>query len=348
MFVFSSAVKRLTSVPLELVHKIFEDFQLSRILHIICAHDLPYLDFCVASHYTIGKILPQDRLEEVKAFFTLYLDLLNLHRHPGLQYPHIPALECDAVVFTQKGGTPADVIYHITSAILIKLTHYDTFREALQPHASELLPSLYHIDATDITSLRHFFDIMFNAEMTLNKQKSEQLKRLAQMVKEHPRSLKRISDKSQELRRNEQHVIDQLMNLSEKMLKPQILDKRFVAKRHFAAHNLFLVPYDRLLRGFIKVIHQAGESLDFARTKYTPYGPEEPEKKECGGHRQPQFINEHWRSEFKHIHDRIQPMDEEELEWVESFLKVCRYMSEMKETWKADMSVSEYWRIHFD
>jgi len=62
---------------------------------------------------------------------------------------------------------------------------------------------------------------------------------------EHPLSLKMLSDRSQEVRRNEQHRIDQLMLLSERMLHGRILDRSFVTVRYFAMHGLFVVPYDR-------------------------------------------------------------------------------------------------------
>ena len=54
-----------------------------------------------------------------------------------------------------------------------------------------------------------------------------------------------LSDRSQEVRRNEQHWIDQLMVLSERMLHGQILNQSFVAVQYFAMHGLFVVPYDR-------------------------------------------------------------------------------------------------------
>ena len=242
---FSVAIKRLSSLPVEVVHKILTDIQLVRILHILCVHDEPYVEACVVSHYDIGKVLPAARLSEIKQFFTLYLDIIKLHRHPALNRPHIAPLECDAQTFVGNGSSTHSVIYHITSAILIKLSQYDPFHEALQPHASGPIPSLYQVDTTDVGSLRHMFEILNGAEQALNKKKSDQLKRLAQMIVEYPLSLKMFSDRSQEVRRNEQHRIDQLMLWSERMLHARILDQRFGVTWCFAMHGLFVVPYDR-------------------------------------------------------------------------------------------------------
>lgn len=242
---FSAAVKRLPSLPPEVVHKVLGDLQLVRILHMMCAHDIPYLDGCVVSHGDIGKVLPGARLSKIKEFFTLYLDIIELHRHIALRRPHIVPLECDAQTFVGRGGTADSVIYHITSAILIKLSQYDSFHGALQPHASGPIPSLYHVDTMDVGSLRHLFEVLNGAEAAMNKKKSEQLKRLAQLMREYPLALKMASDPSQEARPNERHRIDQLERLSERMLRAQILDRRFVAVRHFAGHGLFMVPYDR-------------------------------------------------------------------------------------------------------
>jgi hypothetical protein len=245
MLLFSAAVKRLPSLPPEVVHKVLSDLQLSRVLHIICAHDLPYLDFCVTSHLHIGKVLPQERLKDIKDFFTLYLDILRMHRYPGLHHPHIPALECDAASFLNRGGRPHDVVLHIASAIFRKLTQYNTFYEALDLHTKESIPSFHLVDIASVESLRHFFEAMSVAEAAMNKKKSDQLLRIVQLVKEYPMSLKALNDPSQEMRKNEQHLIDQLTTLSKSMLKPQVLDRSFVGKRRFASHYLFLVPYDR-------------------------------------------------------------------------------------------------------
>ena len=245
VLMFSAAVKRLPSLPPEVVHKVLGDIQLVRIVHMVCAHDIPYLDGCVVSHGDIGKVLPAARLSEIKQFFTLYLDIIKLHRSPALRRPHIAPLECDAQTFVGKGGTVDGVIYHITSAILIKLSQYDPFHEALQPHASGPIPSLYHVDTTDVGSLRHLFEMLNGAEEAMNKKKSEQLKRVAQLMAKYPQTLKMAKDVSQEERCNEQHEIDHLLRLSKRMLQAQILDRKFVAVRFFAGHGLFVVPYDR-------------------------------------------------------------------------------------------------------
>jgi len=120
-------------------------------------------------HYDIGRVLPAEGFSEIKQFFTLYLDIIKLHRHPALDRPHIVPLECDAQTFAGKGGSANSVKYHITSAILIKLSQYDPFHEALQPHASGPIPSLYQVDATDVGSLRHMFETLNGAEQAINK-----------------------------------------------------------------------------------------------------------------------------------------------------------------------------------
>ncbi|KAF8346591.1 hypothetical protein F5887DRAFT_959883 [Amanita rubescens] len=339
---FSAAIKRLSSLPVEVVHKILTDIQLVRILHILCVHDEPYVEACVASHYDIGKVLPAERLSKIKQFFMLYLDIIRLHRHPALDRPHIAPLECDAQTFAGKGGSADSVISY----------QYDPFHEALQPHASGPIPSLYQVDATDVGSLRHMFEALNGAEQAMNKKKSDQLKRLAQMMIEYPLSLKMLSDRSQEVRRNDQHRIDQLMVLSERMLHGQILDQSFVATRYFAMRGLFVVPYDRLLRGFLKVlkrypedkheyppemvtvmqgmrqIYVRSEAGRYMRTKYTRYG----EEGACGL-RQPQFNNDYARNTFENVNERIQPLDERELTWLEGFLSVCRHMRGREERW---------------
>ncbi|KAK2465520.1 hypothetical protein APHAL10511_002412 [Amanita phalloides] len=354
---FSAAIQRLPQLPPEVVHKVLSDIQLVRILHILCAHNLPYLDACVASHPHIGKVLPEDRLSEIKQYFLLYVDLIELHRHPALKRPHIAPLEYDAETFLVKGGTTDMVVYHVTSSVLIKLSQYDPFHAALQPHAPGPIPSLYDVDTTDINSMRYLFDTLNAAEKAMNGKKSEQLKRLATLMQEHPRSLRMLGDRSQEMRRNAQHRIDQLLRLSAQMTRPQILDRCFLAPRYFGMHCLFVVPYDRLLRGFIRVhsrypelketwpemetvmagikyMYVRDEAGRYLRTRYTEYAGER-----ARGMRQPRFNDEHVRAEYVEKGARLQPLDERELRWVEAFLRVCAAMRAADEEW---------WSIHVD
>jgi hypothetical protein len=96
------------------------------------------------------------------------------------------------------------------------------------------------------------------------------------------------------------------------------------------------------------VNHDLRKGIVCTRTKYTPYAPDPSKKGEGrGGLRQPQFNRDYGRLEFRRIEDRIQPIDDRELDWLEAFLKVCQYMSKMEEKWNVDMTVSEYWSKHY-
>lgn len=56
------------------------------------------------SHGDIGNVLPGMLLSEIKQFFTLYPDIMKLHRHEMLSRPHIAPLECDVQTCVGRGG----------------------------------------------------------------------------------------------------------------------------------------------------------------------------------------------------------------------------------------------------
>ena len=127
--------------------------------------------------------------------------------------------------------------------------------------------------------------------------------------------------------------------------------RRFPAHKHIYPREL-----DAVLEGMERIYvrsscvkHDLKKGIVCTRTKYTPYAPEPTKKGEGrGGPRQPQFNRDYRQLEFQRKEDRIQPIDDRELEWLEAFLKVCRYMSRMEEKWNLGMTVSEYWLKHYN
>ena len=85
------------------------------------------------------------------------------------------------------------------------------------------------------------------AEVNLNEIKSQQLERMARLLQENPNMLKPARDGSQEVRRNQDHIIQPLLRQAEKMKRLQILNGKIVARSIFARKGFYLVPYDRFI-----------------------------------------------------------------------------------------------------
>lgn len=79
------------------------------------------------------------------------------------------------------------------------------------------------------------------------------------------------------------------------------------------------------------------------RILYTPFSAEGYRQKV--GLNQPRFhVFEQEQPTSKC--DRILPIEDKELAWLEAFVKICKYMSAMQEIWseKDNLTVADYWK----
>ncbi|KIK02765.1 hypothetical protein K443DRAFT_131735 [Laccaria amethystina LaAM-08-1] len=353
---YSSVAGRLPKLPRELVHKILDDISLVKVLELVSSHDIPYIDECVSTHFHLRQLLPPDVLPEAKSYFLLYNTLCERRRRQPL--PNLPQLAHDAQVLLQaKPSRRVDIIAIIKVEILKDLEAYAPFF----PYS--------------VTWLWDLFNVIDASEKKLNAVKSDQLKRMAELMVEYPGMLRDYQDPSQEQRRNADHTIAKLLLLSERIKRPQMLSGKFVGRYIFIQHNFHLVPYDRYLGAFLKVLDRFPSEDDalteesiadqesknikdrnrtriphkYPKTLFTKYSG----KGVCSnkGFQQPRFClradKSHATPPLGAVGDRsLLPASEKEVQWLEAFLVVCKHMSEMEEEWKAGETVGEYWKTH--
>lgn len=72
----------------------------------------------------------------------------------------------------------------------------------------------------------------------------------------------------------------------------------------------------RVVQG-MRQIYVRAYAPGYPRTEYTPYARER-----ARGQRQPKFYTNYVRHEFREDQERIQPLDERELEWLDGFLRL--------------------------
>lgn len=269
---YSSVAGRLPKLPRELVHKILDDISLVKVLELVSSHDIAYIDQCVSTHFHLRQLLPPDVLPEAKSYFLLYNTLCERRRRQPL--PNLPQLAHDAqVLLKAKLSQRVDIIAIIKVEILKDLEAYAPFFPILRYFCDPKLsiPDRVFWDVSSVTWLWDLFNIIDAAEKKLNAVKSDQLKRMADLMVEYPGMLREYQDFSQEQRRNADHKIAELLLLSERIKRPQILSRKFVGRYIFSQHNFHLVPYDRYLRAFLKVLDRFPSDDDALMKESIPH-----------------------------------------------------------------------------
>ncbi|KAG6866858.1 hypothetical protein C0991_008794 [Blastosporella zonata] len=400
---YHAVAQNLVTLPPEVLHKVLDDLPLLKILEVISVHNVPYVDRCILSHIRYSQIfrIPQS-LSTLKQYFTLYVELCQ--RQQGRRSsgnPEIAILARDATRLVEhKGGEPdysEKLLAKVKLEVLSLLKAYEPYMSALA-HYSESLQLIAGgtPDASDPTALRDFWTLLDQAERNLNQAKSAQLLRISRLYAEYPGMLRQRLDDSQESRRlSDKHRIKQLEISARRMLKPQILRGKLVAKVVFAEQRFPVLPYNRHLKTFLRVIQKfhiddldlpstpgrrrpsraytwplevardikkvleglsyvypkaAVEGGDYPlilRTKYTRYS--DKTHSTSSGRNQPSFHGD-LEGELGKQHlryavgsDTILPLEEREFEWLEAFLRGCRYMGEMDDAeWRAGMTVKQF------
>jgi hypothetical protein len=95
-------------------------------------------------------------------------------------------------------------------------------------------------------------------------------------------------------------------------------------------------------------MHDEVESWEpMPRTLYNRYSSLKTNT--AGGTKQPTFWS-HKSCTVKvrnvEIVRRIAPASKKELDWLEAFLSICKYMASMQEIWTRKETVAEYWQRH--
>jgi hypothetical protein len=217
----------------------------------------------VLSHFHFSKIfVSSSSLSVLKEYFALCMDL-SQHRE-GRHWsanPNIPSLQRDAVYFVNLHTDPSDsyeeILVSVKVATLDLLDAYIEYFPALSKFTTEPIPGREYWETSDPASMWKLWKIIDAAERLMNDVKSAQLQRIAQLLLNYPNMLRGSRDISQELRSHSlPHRVSTFERNAQRMLKPQVLRRDFIAKRIFSQHRLPVVPYDRHLKCFLKVLEK--------------------------------------------------------------------------------------------
>ena len=98
-----------------------------------------------------------------------------------------------------------------------------------------------------------------------------------------------------------------------------------------------------------RLIDRITSSKVMHRTEYTKFSA--PGSKRASGFNQPRFYSTVLQKEFRPSFQEnpglaIAPASDEELDWLEAFLRVCDHISGMTVEMKEGQTVGEYWISH--
>jgi len=250
--VLPAIIRSLISFPPDLIHQILNDLPIFKILG-LAAYDVRYINDCILSHIRLREFFPsQAHLSSVCSFFKLFTDIFHGRVPASLSTYLSQALQATIATSHRMDLTPE----YLTRQLRLSISH--TLRQ-VGGHRISLLASfsptpispLTNWENPTLSSLQLYWTTLKHAQHVLNEIKSSQLRRLADLMTAHPHMLKMTMDPSQERRRNVAHLVGYL-NQSAKNVHVHVLDRRIVARSLFIRFPL--VPYDRYLRLFLKVI----------------------------------------------------------------------------------------------
>jgi hypothetical protein len=276
-------LKHLPTLPRELLHQVLDDLGLVTILELLCRNEVSYLDEAVATHIEWGRLLPPDKLAELKQWFTLYLQIRgNQHRNHEL-----------ALSVGKRSSFPK-ILLEVKRQVLHQLQAYACATAQLKPYAPRMLIDTSMWNALDFDGCKYLWETLDAAETNLNTAKAEQIRFIIRLIKTYPAWLKDAKDPTQERHGNVEHRIRRYEALVEKLLQFKISarpEPRFgpwprksdswestfwVGGYWFETGRVPVVPYDFLLRLFLKtlgrfpVVGDAGElNLDLEQLKHT-------------------------------------------------------------------------------
>ncbi|KAF9444014.1 hypothetical protein P691DRAFT_678389 [Macrolepiota fuliginosa MF-IS2] len=343
---------QLTGLPVEVVHKILSDIQLSKLLALLCVCQNAYLDECVSSHLELRQLFPMPDLLDIKRRFTIYLRLLQFqpqHRRTI----RIRLLDTDAQLLLQKSACTEDIRSDITVVTTGTLYDYAPLLPIYQEYHNEhktgiLIPHLHSWRFATTQELEYIFNALTTADNGIRRLQSEQLLNLAALVRDKHHMLRSAHDPSQEPRSDSHrlHLVAQYEHFASAVLKPWYKPPNFL----FAGSLFPLIPYDRYLNLFDKTLYRWPES----KHQYPPYLQTVLDGMQYSQHQGPAFtdFNVTKRDIFRAPFDVNCPWPKKEFEWLEAFIAICEYMCKMQEKWyrtsNREETVADFWRKHIE
>jgi hypothetical protein len=249
----SSLIRKLVTLPVELIHQILSDLPLSSVLT-LAIYDDPYIDDLILSHIDYQKFFhSKSQLTLVKSYYRLYATIFYpIGSHSTFASRHLNRIFSTKLSYSELLRS---LHWSIRGALSNTEAPVALFSPSL--YSRDSLHALYDVHWYTTSSLLQLEErwVAVQAEQqTLNALRASQLRVLADLMETYPHMLKRSSDPSQE-RRVCGDVIYCLRLHAKRISKLPVVAVKIRAKKVFHGNGwLPIVPYDRYLRLFLKVI----------------------------------------------------------------------------------------------
>lgn len=181
----------LAELPVEIIHKIFSDIQLSKLLALLCVAPNPYLDACVSSHPDLGRLFPESDLPNVKRYFTVYLRTLQ-RQQSHQRVVKIILLDTDARVLLRKNKfiRSKDICSAILFATNKNFTKYSAALPVYQEYHTEqktgiLIPPFRSWFTATAEESEYITGAFFDAIDGFKQIQHDQLRKFAALIRDH-------------------------------------------------------------------------------------------------------------------------------------------------------------------
>jgi hypothetical protein len=244
-------IRGFISLPVEIVHQILTDLPITKIFK-LASYNVQYMDDCILTHLDLQRMFPsRDHLTTAKTHFKLYTDI-QLRRRSRAEG------ECMAAEYLLQTAAMSDLalyhslIYWFRNYILEALADAEHRVPFLSAYSPTPLPHVW--DNATIAGLEARWIALNTAQQVLNDRRASQLRRLAELMTTYPGMLRMLSDRTRECRQTTAHIVQHLRGSADRIENSQVLSTKAVARALFRFDFLPIVPYDKYLRLFLKVI----------------------------------------------------------------------------------------------
>lgn len=244
-----SVVRYLVTLPRELVHKIIDNLCISQVLSLFL-HNVPYIEECILGHFHYKHLFAiEGQLQKLSEYYRIYSTILyslciSPHKHTTKLSVH-PAW---------SKVTYGELVTHLhteTLHLINKITPGMADLAVLSAFSPTPLHAVW--DSSTLPLLQSRWTSLSKATKVLNVKKSEQLLRLQALVFEYPNILK-AGLNNRGYKNSLIHVTNYLGLHAKQLLRPKSdLGKK---RAYTFRHGLPVLPYDRYLRLFLKVIQR--------------------------------------------------------------------------------------------
>lgn len=248
-------VENLARLPTELALDIIKDLRVWDIVKLMLRND-PIVNHHLLAHKRCRKFLGEDAeaLAKTREQVRAYLDLAE-RWNLDLNFPHNSIYERSLFDNRYSNWGVVETVHH-------------RFWETIPTSVDELLAP--YVDnqkglpkvtvSSSVEEYAQYLDMMMQAKTVMSQMCHAQLLRIAALLEENPDILKRTMDTEQKRRPNTQHMVSQMKNTAEIILRRNV--RSFRSREYFGYEFFPIIPFDESLETLLRRMEKHGIAAD--------------------------------------------------------------------------------------